>query len=72
MVAGGANFGGFGADDDVSAITTFPDFYFALFKYRCSFDVAKQRAVSFFVVLLDCRYLSENGRKRKRTRKNVV
>ena len=59
MIAGGAYFGRFLADDYMSAVSAFPHFNFALCEYFRRFYVFKQRAVSFFMRFLDSRYETE-------------
>ena len=53
VVAGGADVGGLGADDDVAAVAAFPDLDLALFKDLGGLDIAQQRAVALFVMALD-------------------
>ena len=53
VVAGGADVGGLGADDDVAAVAALPDLDLALFKDLGGLDVAQQRAVALFVMALD-------------------
>ena len=49
MLTYGANLGGFGANNEVSAVTAFPNLYFALFENLSGFYVLQKRAISFLV-----------------------
>lgn len=51
VIAGGADFGGLGAHNDVAAVAALPHFYFALGKHFCHFNVVQQGAVALFVML---------------------
>ena len=64
MGADGADFGGLGAYDDVSAVAAFPDLDFALFEHLCGFHVLEEGAVAFFVHLFDCGDFAELGGER--------
>ena len=66
MIAGRANLRCLGADNDMSAVSAFPDFDFALRENLLRLYIVQQRAVSFLVVLFDftdqtefCRQLRE-------------
>ena len=63
MIAGRADFGRFGADDDMTAVAALPHLHFALLEYFGGFDVGKQGAVTFFMVLFNCGDQSEFSRK---------
>ena len=53
MITGRTNIRGLSADDDMTAVTAFPNFDLALFKYPSGFDIFEQCAVSFFMVLFN-------------------
>ena len=44
---------------DMSTITAFPYFDFALFKYLCSFNILKKCTISFFMMFLNLSYSSK-------------
>ena len=54
MIAGGTDFRRFSADDDMPAISAFPDLDLALFKHLRGFDILQKRAVALLVVFFDC------------------
>ena len=54
MSAGGANVGGIGANNDVTAVTAFPNLNFALLENFSGFYVAEKRAISLLVMLFNC------------------
>ena len=51
MSAYGAGFGSLCSDYDMTAVAAFPDLNLTLFKYLSRFDILKESAVSFLVVL---------------------
>ena len=53
MLAGGAQLGCLGANNDMAAVTALPDLDLALLKDLSSFNVIQQSAVTLLVVLLD-------------------
>ena len=66
MIAGRTNLRRLGADNDMSAVSAFPDFDLALGENLLCLYIVQQRAVSFLVVLFDftdqtefCRQLRE-------------
>ena len=53
MIAGGAQLRCLGADDDVAAVTAFPNLDLALLEDLSGFDILQQCAVTLLMMLLD-------------------
>ena len=53
MIAGRTNLRRLGADNDMSAVSAFPDFDFALGEHFLCLYIVQERAVSFLVVFFD-------------------
>ena len=53
MSANGANFRSLGANYDVTAVTAFPNLYFALSEYLSSFYIFQQSSVALFMMTFD-------------------
>ena len=49
----GANFRSLGANNDVAAVTAFPNLNFALLENLSGFDVLQKGAITLFMMLLD-------------------
>ena len=61
MGADGADFRRFRADNNVSAVTAFPDFDTAFFEYFGCFHIPEKSPVAFLMVLFNCSDPAEFG-----------
>ena len=59
----GANFRSLGANNDVAAVTAFPNLNFALLENLSGFDVLQKGAITLFMVLLNFANHAELGRQ---------